>query len=274
MKYLLIATLTALGLAAVPTSDELLRDADAAFARGDYAAAATLYERVEPRAPDPGQVTLRLAASKYRLALEDPSRSKVLFEEAEALFRSVLDPAEDRRAEALLGVGNSLLQQAEGRAAAARAAAEQYVEVERAAPSTELSETARHNLQRARLLAGQIPTAAVEKPDPPPGGDAPPRSSEKDAAASENRGDASEGKRQGSPRPVKPEAGQHATPQDDAPPPGQGNLPPVPDRDDAPPLSPREALAHLELAAQHIREESQRHRHRSASVPAATVRDW
>src|SRR5207237_10712639 len=88
-------TLLLLGAAAAPAPEALLDEGDAAFARGDYAAAAALYERAEPRAHDPGRVALGLADAKYRLAEASGDPGPELAE-AEQLYRACLDPAEPR----------------------------------------------------------------------------------------------------------------------------------------------------------------------------------
>jgi tetratricopeptide (TPR) repeat protein len=253
----------------------LLDEADAAFARGDYALAEQLYGRAEPRAPDPTRVTLALAAAKYRLALAEPGRSAALLAEADELFRSCLDPAEPRRAEALLGLGNCLLREAGSRdARAAWSAAGRFAEAEHCAGAAALADTPRYNLQRARLLARQIPTAVPEKPDKPPNDD--PEHERKPPESPPDQRDGSEpgeGKK-GSAGVAKANPGQTPSP-DESRSPGEGNeLPPVPDRDDQPPLTPREAHEHLEQAARRIMDEGRHHRRDSARTPAPGVRDW
>jgi tetratricopeptide (TPR) repeat protein len=274
---LLFALLAAALVAATPRRDSaaLASEADAAFARGDYALAGELYARAEPRAPDPGRVTLGLAAAKYRLASGAPERAGALLAEAEALFRCCLDADNPRRAEALVGLGNCLLREAAGRdAAAAWSAAERFAEAEHAPGAAALADVARHNLQRARLLARQIPTAPPEKRDKPPTDN--PESDRKPpggAPQPQDPADAGAGKRTGV-RPERAETGQPQTPGDEARAPGRGELPPVPDRDGLPPLTPAEAREHLDQAAHRIVEEARHHRRASARPPAAGVPDW
>jgi hypothetical protein len=252
----------------------LVDEADAAFARGEYALAEHLYGRAEPRAADPGRVTFGLAAAKYRLALENPIRSGALLAEAEALYRCCLDPDDPRRAAALVGVGNCLVRSAASRdAAAAWMAVERYTEAENALGAEELADSPRYNAQRARLLARQIPTAP-EKNEKPPGDD-----SEHDRKPPENSpqpqdmADAGDGKMTGA-RPAKADPGQTPTPSDESNLPGKGVLPPVPDRDGLPPLTPSEAREHLEQAAHRIMEEVRHHRRTNARPAAPTVPDW
>jgi tetratricopeptide (TPR) repeat protein len=266
-----------LGAAPGPSDQaSLLEAGDAAFSRGDYALAAQLYARAESRSADPGRVSLGLAAAKYRLALENPVRSSSLLAEAEALYRCCLDPDDPRRAAALVGLGNCLVREAANRdAAAAWSAAERFSEAELAPDAGELAGAARHNLQRARLLARQIPTAPPDKNDKPSSGDdseqdrKPPDSSPQ----SQDPGDGRDGRKSGA-RAEKADAGQSPTPADDSASPGKGELPPVPDRDGLPPLTPTEAREHLEQAARRIMEEGRLHRRVTARPPAPAVRDW
>jgi tetratricopeptide (TPR) repeat protein len=283
MSRRLTSTVALLALALAAAAPEpagpsaLLEEADAAFARGEYAAAVTLYERAETRASDPGRVTLGLAAAKYRLAQEQPARAAALLAEAEGLYRCCLDPDEPRRGEALLGLGNCLLRKAAGRDAdAADQAAKHFAEAEHDPHAAALADAARHNLQRARLLARQIPTAPKEKPgEPPPGADTD-RDPKPPDRGTEPRepGDAAEGNKAGV-APAKADPGQKPSPTDDQPPPGEGQqLPPVPERDDQPPLTAAAAREHLEQAGRRIMEEARNHRRGTARPPAPGVRDW
>jgi hypothetical protein len=278
-RKLAIALLVGSLLAATPGSSDAtaeLAEADAAFARGDYALSEQLYGRAEPRAADPGRVTLGLAAAKYRLALATPTRAAVLLAEAESLYRCCLGADDPRRAAALVGLGNCLLHEAGNRdAAAAWSAAKQFAEAEQAPGADGLDGAPQHNLQRARLLARQIPTVMPDKPDKPPPGD----NSEHDRKPPENgsqpqeMGDAGEGNRRGA-RPVQADAGQPANAGDDSRLPGKGELPPVPDRDGHPPLTQSEAREHLEQAARLIMEEARHHRNGSVRPAQTDVRDW
>jgi hypothetical protein len=253
----------------------LLDDAESALARGDYALAEQLFERAEPRAPDPGRVTIGLALAKYRLALETPSRAEVLLSEAESLYRSCLDPKDPRRGPALIGLGNCLLQKATNRdAGAAVSAADRFTEAARFG-DPEVANVAGYNLQRARLLGRQIPTVPPQKSETPPAGD----DSDRDATPPENSPgsqeltDRARGKR-AAVSASQADDGQPATPTDEARAPGQGELPPVPDRDGQPQLSAAQAREHLEQAARRILQEGRQHRRANARPAASGVRDW
>src|SRR5262249_45410188 len=63
-----VVVLVLLGAAPAADPDALLRAGHAAFARGDLAAAAALYEQAEQRTTDPGLVAFGLAAVRLRLA--------------------------------------------------------------------------------------------------------------------------------------------------------------------------------------------------------------
>jgi tetratricopeptide (TPR) repeat protein len=250
--------------------------AEAALARGDYARAEQLFERAEPRAPDPGRVALGLAAAKYRLALQQPARAVVLLREAEALYRCCLDADYRGRAVALVGLGNCLIRESAARdSEAASSAVEQYAKAERDRPGAELLDIARHNRQRAALLARQIATAPPEKSDrPPPAEDSdrdrkPPESSPQ----STDTADRGDGKKAGV-RFGKAEPGQIATENDAAPSPGKGDLPPIPDRDGQPPLTATQAREHLEQAARRIIEEARQHRRGATRAAGPGLQDW
>ena len=55
--------------------------------------------------------------------------------------------------------------------------------------------------------------------------------------------------------------------------PGQGNLPPLPDRDEVAPLTPEDATAHLERAADRINRERREYRRRPPPT-LRHVKDW
>jgi tetratricopeptide (TPR) repeat protein len=280
-----VATLGALLLlAAVPSRPDpeaLLRQGYAAFARGDYAAAADLYERASLRATDPGLVTLNLAAAKYHQALEIDGPSPALVE-AEALFRCCVGPNDPRRARALYGLGNCLLRKAAGRdAAGLRAALACYDQcLQAAGADAGLAADAAHNRERARLLLLQVlPQPGDSSEDRPPGNDAasPPATLDSQPLGAgveaqpgmDGRLDARVGASL-----VKPDPGTAPGQTDTPPPPGAGNLPPIPDRADLPPLSARDAAEHLELAHLRIAQERRDYRRHQVRPPAEGVPGW
>ena len=261
--------------------EALLRAGDAAFAGGDYARAAELYEQAEVRATDPERVAFHLASAKYRLAVAEDSPSSPALREAEQLYRCCLGPASPWRARALLGLGNCLLRKAGDRdAGGLRAAVRCYEQCLQDPDGDEgLAADARYNRECARLLLLQFRArrGSREKPagDDP---DANPRPPDRPPTAMPNPAGEPGADRGADPNaaavPVKPEQGQAPAQTNDPPPPGSGNLPPVPDQAEPAPLSANDAAAHLEQATRRIVDEGQAHRRERARSPSAGVRDW
>src|SRR5262249_36018685 len=149
--------LVLLAAAPPPDPEELVRQGNAAFAREDYAAAVDYYSRAEDGTLDPGLVAYNKAAALYRLAgqPDNAARRGSLYREAELQYRCTLEGAAGaRRAGALYGLGNSLLQQGLRRGPAVLQDAvrcyEECLREPELAP--ELADDARHNLELARLL--------------------------------------------------------------------------------------------------------------------------
>jgi tetratricopeptide (TPR) repeat protein len=263
-----------------PDWESLLRQGDAAYARGDYTAAAALYEQAGDRSTDPGLVTFDLAAAQYRMALASDADRPRLAREAEQSYRCCIEPDSPRRARALYGLGNALLLRADGRDAdALKAAVESYQQCLAETNLDEaLADDARQNLERARLLLLQIPPSAHTKDES--SGDVPPKPqpSPRDTPGAQKNpthdSSTGMGKPDKSGDPAKPEKGTKPRDTDEPPPPGSGHLPPVPDGADLPPLTAEDAARHLELASQRIEEDYKAHRRSKAPAPAANVRDW
>jgi hypothetical protein len=261
--------------------ETLLRQGDAAYAHGDFAAAAAAYEQAGDRTTDPGLVTFDLAAAQYQTALASDAERPRLAREAEQSYRCCIEPGSPRRARALYGLGNAILLRAGDRDAdALKAAAECYEQcLAEKDLDAALADDARHNLERVRLLLLQIPPAPAHTKDES-SGDVPPKPQ---TAPRENPGaqrnplrdpSANMGKPDKRGEPSKPEKGAKPVETDAPPAPGSGNLPPVPDGADLPPLTPQDAARHLELASQRIEEDYKAHRRAKAPAPAANVRDW
>lgn len=261
-----------------PDPEKLLQEGHAAFARGDYAGAATLYEQAEIHSTDPGQVAFYLAGAKYHLAVKMEGRSPEL-QEAEQLYRCCLDSADPRRPRALYGLGNCLLHKAGERdAASLRAAIVCYDQCLQSAGEDEaLAADARYNREKARLLLLQFqsPTNGPQG-DKPPTDDTNPRPSRPDRRPMQVQigGPGEDGNPDARAGTFKPEPGTAATQTDAAPQPGKGNLEPIPDQVDAPPLSAHDAAEHLEQAAKKVMHERQTYHRRAERVVAPNVRDW
>ena len=276
--------LAALGVsAAAPAPDwqTLAREGDAAFAHGDYAAAAALYEQAQDRATDPGLVVLDLAAAKYRLALASDAERPRLAQEAEQAYRCCTGPGDPRRPQALYGLGAALLLKSDGRDADAlqEAIKADLQCLEEPGLDQALADDARHNLERARLLLLQVTPGHTHTKDEPPPGDGPPKTQPPDRQpgspqdpARDPSGVKVKPDRHGDP--VKAQEGPKPVETSEPPPPGEGNLPPVPEGPDLPPLSAEDAARHLELAARRIREEQKTHRRAKAPAPPPNVPDW
>ena len=270
--------------AAAPSPDwrTLLRQGDAAYGRGDYAAAAALYEQAQDRATDPGLAAMDLAAAKYRLAEASEADRARLAQEAEQAYRCCTGPGDPRRPQALYGLGDALVLKAGGRDADALEAAVAAYRQCLAEPNLDagLADDARRNLERARLLLLQIPPASAHPGDEPPSGDGPPKSPpppdkgngpkpspSPDPSAVKVKPDPSGG-------PAKVDAGQKPVETDVPPPPGEGSLPPPPDSADLPPLSAEDAARRLDQAAQRILQDLKAHRRSKAPAPPPNVPDW
>jgi tetratricopeptide (TPR) repeat protein len=260
--------------------DKLLEEGHAAFARGDYAGAAALYEQAETYSTEPARAAFYLAGAKYQLAarVEGPSAELL---EAEKLYRCCLDPADPRRPRALYGLGNCLLHKAGARdAAGLRTAIACYDQCLRSAgDDEELAADARYNREKARLLLLQYqPPPSGARGDRPPNDENPytPRPDPRQGmrpSLSEQGADGSADSQAGGDA-AKPDDGSAATKSNDQPPPGKGNLPPIPDEVDVPPLSPHDAIEHLEMAAKKVQHERQTFHRRGERVSAPGVKDW
>jgi tetratricopeptide (TPR) repeat protein len=264
-----------------PNAEKLMSEGHAAFARGDYAGAAGLYEQAEIYSTDPRRVAFYLAGAKYHLALKTEGPSPEL-QEAEQLYRCCLDPADPRRSLALYGLGNCLLHKAGERdAASLRGAIACYDQcLQSAGDDTALAADARYNRERARLLLLQfLPPINAPQSDRPPNEDRMnpypfPHNRQPLPVPIGEQGPDGGSDAQGMPGAVKPEPGTAAAKSNDPPPPGKGNLEPIPDQVDVPPLSPHDAAEHLELASKKVMQERQTH-HRRTERPSATgVKDW
>jgi tetratricopeptide (TPR) repeat protein len=282
-SWLLAPVLAALALAAAPppSVETLLHDGDAAFARGEYTQAAALYEQAELHSTDPGRVAFRLAGVKYRLAEASDSDRLRLLHEAETLYRCAAAPGEPDRGQALYGLACCLLEKAESRKREAALEAIRKLEECLAATDTppELAERARHNLERARLLAWQVrPSASPEPKEPPDSGSQNPRPRPPEPMGDPNMGTTQSGAGQ-----VQPKAGTTAMKTDprmkpegtsNQGAPDEGKIPPIPDHGPLQPLPREEALKRLSEAHRRVLEEQQAFRQRTARGVAPNVPDW
>jgi Ca-activated chloride channel family protein len=264
---LLLAAL--LLVSAAPTPDDWLRRGNAALDRGQPDAALAEYARAAERTTDPGQVAFNQGVALFRAGR---------FRDAELHFRRCLDDAAgERRVRGLYDLGCCLLQQSQGKIARPLRQAVGCFEqaLDGAAADDPLADDLRHNLELAKRLLAQVrPTSPDEPPDAEPG-QAPAPVGE-DGRSPSPEGDpanvlAAQG---GQPRPGGAPKGQGTRPTDRQPPPGKGNLPPLPDDDALAPLTPEDARAHLDRAAERIAQERRAQLQRTAPPPSAKFPEW
>jgi hypothetical protein len=274
-----LVALVVLLIAASPRVSDtaaLMRQGHAAFARGDWKAAAELYDAASLRATDPVPATLCMAAAKYHLALAGEVPTNEL-REAELLYRSCVDSTGEQRAEALYGVGNCLLQRAGQDAKLLREALRCYDECCKVGDAT-LRAAAAHNRERAALLLLQIAPAQAKNSDEAPPNDTSPQTPQRpdqgDERSLQGPWSAERSGAKDRTLPAKPEPGAAPTPTDQPPPPGAGNLPPVPDSPDLPPLAAPDAAAHLKEAHDRIARERQNHRRQGGRPVSEDVPGW
>lgn len=279
--YLAVLLLLGLNFSKTPAPEQLLEAGHAAFAHGDYAAAADLYERAETYSTEPARVAFYLAGAKYHLTAKTEGTSPELLE-AEKLYRCCLDPANSLRPRALYGLGNCLLLKGGGRdAAGLRTAIVCFDQcLQSAGGDAALAADARHNREKARLLLLQFqPPAKGSQSDAPPNEDEPPhppRSDPRQPMPTPIGPQGQDGNSEGAPfdGAVKPEDGS-AEGKNNAPPsPGKGNLDPIPDEVDVPPLSPHDAAEHLELAANKVLHERRTFHRRGERASDTKTKDW
>jgi tetratricopeptide (TPR) repeat protein len=260
-------------LAASPltTPTDLVREGNRAYSRGDLATALEHYTLAGERTTDPGMVAFNEAAALYQMGR---------FREAELSWRRCREDAVGpRRARAVYNLANCLVQQVKGNEAGRlREAISLYRGcLQEADSDAELADDARHNLELARALWLRARTAKDGRPDSndEQGSDQPPPDDPKqpDQPGSEEAA-AAQPARNGKPERGSEQPGDASAQPDQQPPPGKGNVPPLPDEDDLVRLSEEDAAEHLRQAAARIRRESREHRQQPRPAAAARVKDW
>jgi len=261
--------------APVAGPDDLVRQGNAAYSGKNYEAAVRLYGAAEERGTDPGLVAFDEAGAWYELGR---------YAEAEQHYRLCLqDATGPRRAQALYGLGNSLVQRAGPRDAAALREAVRCYEgcLRLAGLDPEFAADVRYNLEIAKLLWRKARAASGDpRPDRPDDGNTEPKPDDTPGTSPDHQ----PGDRQANPgvpgpdgqqRVMAPNGAQQAVPSDQAPPPGAGHsLPPVPDRDELAPMSPEEAAAHLQQAVGRVLHEAREHQARSIQEAPPGVKNW
>jgi Ca-activated chloride channel family protein len=272
-------------IAATPARapEDLIRQGNAAFDHQDYTTAVDRYTAAEERILDPGLVAFNKATALYRLAgqSESAGRRLGLYREAELHYRRCLEDAVgSRRAEALYGLGNSLLQQGANRGAETCLNAVHTYQQCLAQMDLDpgLAADARHNLELAKLLWLQARTNRKERNAEPEDDNNDPMKQRPNRSDNNPGGmmEQATGTANPSGEKVRTQAleGQQPIKTDQPQPPGEGNLPPVPDRDELVAMAPEDATTHLDRAAARVLHERREHQHISARPPSGSVKDW
>jgi hypothetical protein len=279
---LLIPIAAVLLVSAAPAVDvtELLRQGNAAFAREDYVAAVTAFTQVEDLTDDPGLVAYDKAAALYRMALQPENvrqRGRLLRESEQSYRHALEDATGSRRWAALYGLGNSLVQQHQGRGVKTLFdAIACYEQVLAGDAEPQLKEDARHNLELAKLLWAEDrkPPDSQDKPPNDPNESDPPKPRDPPTTRPNQGSEAGMGTPDPHGQRVQAQASPGQQPiQVDQAPPGAKSLPPVPETDEQT-LSPDDAKEHLRRAIEEIRREKQEYQRRAAKPPARGVKDW
>jgi Ca-activated chloride channel family protein len=260
-------------VSATPPAEWLRRGNDELTA-GQPEAALAEFGRAAEWTTDPGRVAFNEGVALFRLGR---------FREAELHFRRCLaDATGGRRVQACYNLGCSLLQESQGRMAAplrgAVASFEQGLVGIR--PNSPLADDLRHNLELAKRLLATARATTPNQPDEPPDGPPPGQPSSPPGGPDDGNPtvghdpSAARGSTDGRPLP-KGAADSGTAPQtSDKRPPGKGNLPPLPDEDALSPLTPEDAQAHLEKAAERIAAERRAQLKRTAPAVATRFREW
>ena len=260
-----------------PPTEDLVREANAAFERGDLDAAETLFAQAEERTPDPGLVAFNTGAALFR---------RGDFRKAELCFRRALGDAEipaDRRGRALYNLGNCLVRQAgDTDLRLLQAAIDCYEMALRESPEEGVRADAGHNLEVAKLLwakarARRPPTERDPDWDEPRPPKAPPPDPTKEPEDSGTDGSADGPKKADAAAKRDfgkgPDLGPTAKEQE-RPIPGQGTLPVLPDTDEVISRTPEDARALLKRAGERLQRERQKLREEAAQGERPRANDW
>jgi tetratricopeptide (TPR) repeat protein len=249
----------------------LLNRGNEALANGQPEIAQQLYSAASERAEDPGQVSFNQGIAHAHQGN---------YREAELCFLRALDDREsppDRRAKALYNRAVCLLNR-DTRAETYRTAIACLNACLALEPSEgTLKADAQHNLELAKLLWGRARTQERTPPkasDPPPEAipQQPPEAKDSDPGA-EDQGNS--GTPRGTPKPVGVEANRGQNPlETDQTAPGTGPLPVQLDAEDPRPVSPYDALRHLETIAERLRNDRRKNLELLSKPEPRHVPNW
>lgn len=269
IPWFILAAVLLLGAAPAVEVAEALRKGNEAFHQQQYKEALEWYQKAEERSIDPGLVAYNQAVAFYQLGQ---------FREAELHFRRCLEDATGpRAAQALYGLGNSLLLTAgPSDVQALQSAIKCYQQCrQRQDLPTDLHEPANQNLELARLLLVQALVEAAKKP-PESGGNDKPKNPPGGSEPSPNP----DGPNPTQPDPLDPSKGQ-AQVVDNLDPnslgkatvPQRGKPPVIPDDSKLIPIPAEDTAAYLQQVAERIWQDSQQAR-QGKTNPVQGVKDW
>jgi tetratricopeptide (TPR) repeat protein len=263
---LLAAALFSAAGAALP--EDLVRQGNAALARGDYSRALEALEAAEERTTDPGLVAFNKAVALYHQG--DPAR-------AELSFRLSLENAPaPRRARAMYNLAVCLVQEAGDRDARKLEEAVGLLEryLREAESGIVPAAHVRHNLELAKHLWVEARARPPQKNDTSPEDDRSPRPPAEETKHGLTSSDPGAARGSGEKTRVPAEPGRDPLGTDQLPAPGTGNLAAIPDAAQLAPMSPEDAARHLQQATERVLNERRAYRQRTLRPPSGTVRDW
>jgi Ca-activated chloride channel family protein len=234
-----LGSVALLAIAANPTEKWVWRG-NQELAAGRAEQALRWYQIAEERTPDPG-----LVAFNEGIAFAKLER----WRDAELYFRRSLSDAEgERRFGALYNLGTSLIRRSMGRDR--QALQDAIAALEQALALKPGDADAQHNLKLARDLLAQVPA----EPPVSSNNDQPKQQANVKTSASPKSPVLKNGNLVGEPSgpATKSAEGDGGRETDRPPPPGQGNLPMIPDTDVVERITPEDLQRHLDRAAARI----------------------
>jgi tetratricopeptide (TPR) repeat protein len=289
----LLLALAVIGAAPLMDAEDLVRQGNGAYARGEFDRAADLYQQAEEHTTDPGLVAFNKAtalaargqfaeaATLYWLCLGDagPQIAARLRQQPDrALPGRLVGAAGPRLIRVLYNLGTSALQESQGKNPDLTEQAAVYFDhCLRLDPRDgTLRSNARHNLELAKefLRLNPRPPGHDRKtnPDQPPD-DKPPRKDPNGNEQTDNGNEPDRGQngKTSNDRQTDPGDNPLATEERTA---GKGNLAPLPDQDELVPLSRDEVAQHLRQAVARILGERREYQKQAYSNKSSHVLDW